>query len=75
VIFFHLYNLKLSTILNLIFIFIFIKTRSLYGEKFDDIIQDELQKLISYFEIGRKYNDTKQIMKDKLYQHLTNVQM
>ena len=72
------------------------KNRSLYGKKFDDMIQDEiktletmsskeieekldtyikdeLQKLISYYKIGRKYNDTKQIMKDKLCQYLNNV--
>ena len=43
------------------------------NEKLDTYVKDELQKLISYFEIGRKYNDTKQIMKDKLCQYLNNV--
>ena len=37
--------------------------------KINKYVKDELQKIISYLKIGRKFNDTKQIMIDKIIAH------
>ena len=37
--------------------------------KLGKYVKDELQKLISYLKLGRKYNDTKEIMKENLLKH------
>jgi len=37
--------------------------------KINTYVKDELQKIISYLKIGRKFNDTKQIMIDKIIAH------
>ena len=39
--------------------------------KINTYVKDELQKIISYLKIGRKFNDTKQIMIDKIIAHYT----
>ena len=35
-------------------------------------VKDELQKIISYLKIGRKYNDTKQTMTEKIIEYYKN---
>jgi prophage antirepressor-like protein len=37
--------------------------------KINTYVKDELQKIISYLKIGRKFNDNKQIMIDKIIAH------
>lgn len=37
--------------------------------KINTYVKDELQKIISYLKLGRKFNDTKQIMVEKIINH------
>ena len=37
--------------------------------KINKYVKDELQKIMSYLKLGRKFNDTKQIMIDKIMTH------
>ena len=37
--------------------------------KINKYVKDELQKIMSYLKLGRKFNDTKQIMIDKIIAH------
>ena len=37
--------------------------------KINKYVKDELQKIISYLKLGRKFGDTKQIMIDKILAH------
>ena len=40
-------------------------------EKLSAYVKIELYKIASYVQVGRKYNDTKKIMVDKLVKHFT----
>ena len=38
-----------------------------------DRLKDELQKIMQFLKIGRKFNDTKQIMAVKIIEHYDNL--
>jgi len=49
-----------------------IKTKTELNDKLNVYVKDELQKILQFIGVSRRYNDTKQIVKEKIFNHYVN---